>query len=123
MNRGRPKGSKNKPKEIKKTSLEIKRIKKEIKDLKAKKLSLPSGSRERIELHRKIKETKVLLTQKKEIKTQKENLYNNPEKDKLIQEIKKLDPLFVILKIDLKKFTVEQLQYHLDKKKRGLKNA
>ena len=78
--RGRPKGSKGKPKEIKKTSLEIKRIKREIKDLRAEKLCLPSGNEKRIELHRKIKEMKLLLMNKKENKILKENLYSNPRR-------------------------------------------
>jgi len=109
--RGRPKGAKGKPKEIKETSEEIRRIKKEIRDLRAKKLILPSGSKERIELHRKIKEMKSLLIDKKEIKVQVQQIYNDPEKIELIAEILRLDPLCEF--IDLNKYTVAQLEKHI----------
>lgn len=128
--RGRPKGSKGKPKEIKETSLEIKRIKKEIKDLRAEKLSLPAGDKKRIELHRKIKEMKLLLTEKKEIKADKiiEITQANTEKEPLIAEILslqeqyKITPTFETLGIDLHKYTVKQLQKHIEciKIKRGI---
>jgi len=127
----RTKGSKNKPKEIKETSLEIKRIKKEIKDLRAEKLSLPAGDKKRIELHRKIKEMKLLLTEKKEIKEEKtiEITQSNTEKEPLIAEILSLQeqykiiPTFEVLGIDLHKYTLEQLKKHLEclKRKRGIK--
>jgi len=129
MSRGRPKGSRNKPKEIKETSLEIKRIKKEIKDLRAEKLSLPAGDKKRIELYRKIKEMKLLLTEKKEVKIQKENLYNDPEKEPLIAEILELEkkynitPTFEVLGIDLYKYNIKELAKHIEgiKRKRGEK--
>ena len=117
MGRGRPKGSKGKPKEIKETSLEIKRIKREIRDLRAEKLRLPAGDKKRIELHRKIKEMKLLLIDKKEVKETIENIYNDPDKIPLIVEIKRLDPLYEELEMDLNKYTIEQLSLHLEKLK------
>lgn len=123
MSRGRPKGSKNKPKEIKETSNDIRRIKKEIKDLRAEKLRLPSGSEQRIELHRKIKELKLSLTEKKEVKTQAEQIYNDPDKIVLIEEILRLEPDFPRELVDLNKFTPEQLEKHIEclKRKRDIK--
>lgn len=128
---GRKKGSKNKSKEIKETSLEIKRIKKEIKDLRAEKLSLPAGDKKRIELHRKIKEMKSLLTKKKEIKTDKiiEITQDNIEKEPLIAEILSLqeqysiEPTFETLGIDLHKYSIKELTKHIEviKRKRGIK--
>jgi transposase len=129
--RGRPKGSKGKPKEIKETSLEIKRIKKEIKDLRAEKLSLPAGDIKRIELHRKIKEMKFLLMEKKEIKAEKiiETIQDNTEKEPIIAEILRIEaeqdikPTFEVLGIDLHKYTVSQLKIHLKKLNEKIKNA
>jgi alanyl-tRNA synthetase len=131
MGRGRPKGSKNKPKEIKETSLEIKRIKKEIKDLRAEKLSLLAGDKKRIELHRKIKEMKLLLTEKKEIKEEKiiEITQSNTEKEPLVAEILSLQeqyniiPTFEVLGIDLYRYNIKELQKHIEciKRKRGIK--
>ena len=117
MGRGRKNGSKNKPKEIKETSLEIKRIKKEIKDLRAEKLSLPAGDIKRIELYRKIKEMKLLLTEKKEIKADKiiEITQSNTEKQPIIDEILRLDELMAKIDIDLTKHSVENLQKYLNK--------
>jgi hypothetical protein len=121
--RGRPKGAKGKPKEIKETSLEIKRIKKEIKDLRAEKLSLPAGDKKRIELHRKIKEMKLLLTEKKEIKEDKiiEITQANTDKEPIIAEILSLQeqymiiPTFEVLGISLYKYTTKQLKHHLER--------
>jgi len=129
--RGRPKGSPGKPKEIKESSLEIRRIKKEIKDLRAEKLSLPSGDKQRIILHRKIKEMKLLLTEKKEIKEEKiiEITQSNTEKAPLVAEILSLEkqynikPTFEVLGIDLYKYSVKELTKHVEciKRKRGVK--
>ena len=48
-----------------------------------------------------------------------------PEKAKLIEFIYKTEPSYKTLNIDLRKYTVEQLQKHIDlvKKKRGNKNV
>ena len=120
MSRGRPKGSKNKSKELKETSSEIKQLKKQIRDLRAEKLRLPAGDKKRIELHRQIKELKILLLDKKEIKIQKEVAYNNPEKEKLIAEILKLEPELERIKdiFDLNKFSEQELKNHIDYVKR-----
>lgn len=53
-----------------------------------------------------------------------ENLYDEitPEKQELMKKIYKAKPHFEKLKIDLRKFTVKELQYHYDTKilKRGV---
>lgn len=113
--RGRPKGSKNKSK-LNDEALEIKQgntlfsntkeIKKEIRALRKLKLQCRAGTSERLELEHKIK---ALKKQKVDLSTPE------PEKDNLIAEIKKLDPLFETLEIDLKKFTIKELEYHLNK--------
>ena len=43
------------------------------------------------------------------------------KKKVLIKKIYKLDPLYKQLKIDLRRFTLEQLQYHIDKVERKRK--
>jgi hypothetical protein len=112
---GRPQGSKNKPKEIKETAQEIKRIRKEIKDLRTQKRLLPKGSEERIKAHRAMQELKKLLVEKKEAKVE---LINNtapdPLKEKVIEQIKDIDPECVKYGIDLNKFTTNQLNLHLE---------
>lgn len=118
---GRPIGAKNKPKEIKETAQEIKRIRKEIKDLRTQKRLLPKGSEERIKAHRAMQELKKLLIEKKEAKVE---LINNtapdPLKEPIIKEILraekeyKIKPTFETLGIDLNKFSVTQLQLHLE---------
>lgn len=113
---GRKKGSKNKPKTIEpiekdNTILPIlfgneKDIKKEIRALKKLKLQCKSGSKERIDLYRKIKELKnKLIDQNKP----------EPEKDKIIAEILKLDRVMASIDIDLKKHSIEDLQKYLNK--------
>jgi len=119
MPRGRPKGSKNKPKlqddelAIKKDNPVLvtlfgneKEIKKEIRRLKKVKLQCRAGSKERIELHRQIKKLKDDLREIKAV---------DKDKDPIIKEIQKIDKTFEIVGIDLKKFTVKELEKHLDK--------
>jgi len=114
---GRPKGSLNKPKEIKENKIEIKKLKTEIRDLRFKKLSLASGSSERLELHHKIKELKLLLETKKEIKNNIENSYiPDKEKQELIDKIYLAKPQLKVIGVDLRKFTIEQLQHHYNTK-------
>ena len=117
---------------IKETKKEISRLRKTIKDMRAEKLSLPSGDKRRIELHRKIKEMKLLLKEKKEIKAEKiiEITEINIEKDPIIVEILKLEaeqkikPTFENLGINLHKYTLQELQIHLEKlKRKGGTNA
>lgn len=124
--RGRPKGSKNKPKvqdderEIKKDNPVLvslfgneKDIKKEIRSLKKLKLQCRAGSEERITLHRKIKELKDKLVEKK---------VGDIEKEPLIKEILELDKSFEVLGIDLNKFSVQELTSHLKKMKGDKEN-
>jgi hypothetical protein len=122
MQRGRKKGSKNKPKEFKETTSEIRRIKKEIKDLKAEK-KLASDRDTRRNLRNRIKELKLSLVEKKEIKIQTEQIYNDPAKIELIAEILKLEPTFPKDLVDLNKFPPEQLTKHIEciKRKREIK--
>jgi hypothetical protein len=120
-NKGRPVGAKNKPKALKETAQEIKRIKKEIKDLRTQKRLLPKGSEERIKAHRAMQELKKLLLEKKEAKVE---LVNNtapdPLKEPIIKQILKAEkdhnirPTFETLGIDLNKFSLTQLQLHLE---------
>ena len=110
-----------KNKEIKKTAQEIKRIRKEIKDLRTQKRLLPKGSEERIKAHRAMQELKKLLVEKKEAKVE---LVNNtapdPLKEPIIKQILKAEkdhnirPTFETLGIDLNKFSLTQLQLHLE---------
>ena len=118
MGRGRPKGSKNKT-NLKDEALEIKKdntllinlfgdkkeIKKVIRKLRKLKLLCQPGSAERLDLGRKIKDLKRQLI---------EVTRPEPEKDKLIIKILKIDTLLGKLDIDLKKFSVAELQKHLD---------
>ena len=118
MGRGRPKGSKNKT-NLKDEALEIKKdntllvnlfgdkkeIKKEIRKLRKLKLQCQPGSAERLELGHKIKDLKKQLI---------EVTRPEPEKDKLIADILKVDTLLGQLDIDLKKFSIAELQKHLD---------
>lgn len=101
-------------KEIKK---EIRRLRRIVKDLKAKKLLLQSGSKERIEIHREMVTVRNQLKELKEFKnkTIEELNKSEPEKDLLIQEILKVRPKYTI---DLKKFSIKELKYHLDKIKK-----
>lgn len=118
----RPKGSKNKPKKLKETSLEIKRIKKEIKDLQAQKRQTVSKD-ERRTLRVKIKELKGQLVEKKEVKLEQVKEFNDPEKEKLINEIYILDPFIKRLDLDLRKYDEKTLKKHIEylKRKRGNK--
>jgi len=103
-------------KEIKETALEIRRLRKEIKDVKAKKLLLPKGNEDRIKLGRQLKGLKQELKDLKAVKISKVIELNTPEpaKDKLIADILKRDILLGKLGIDLKKFSIKDLQKHLD---------
>jgi len=83
-----------------------KQIKQEIRRLKKVKLACRSGSVERIKLHRQIKALKKKLSYIKEI---------DQEKTPIINEIIKFKPY----KSNLYKFTVKELQYHLDRLKKG----
>lgn len=87
-----------------------KEIKRKIKVLKKLKRGLRVGSPARRELNRKLRELKQQLA----------NLYqSSPEKQALIEEIYKLEPQHLRLRTNLNKFTVAQLQFHLDRVKKG----
>lgn len=83
-----------------------KQLKQEIRRLKKVKLACRSGSKERIKLHRQIK------TLKKKLEYQS---IKDQEKTLIIKEIIKFKPH----RINLYKFTVKELKYHLNKLKRG----
>lgn len=87
---------------------EPKEIKQEIKRLKKVKLQCRPGSKERISLHRQIKDLKNKLVG-----------INTPEpgKEKLITEILILEPNFPKDLINLNKYTIEQLKIHIDRVK------
>jgi len=99
--------------------MDIKEIKKEIRKLKKIKLACKSGSKERLTLGRQIKVLKQQLT---EAKSQPE-----PLKLPIIAEILRIEaerksiPTFEQLGIDLHKYTIKELEKHLDllNKKRG----
>jgi hypothetical protein len=122
MARGRKKGSKNKS-ILKNEAIEIKQdilfnnpkeIKKYIRALKKLKKVCGVGSPERKDFNKQIKDLKnKLIDQTKP----------EPEKEELIAEILKVDILLGKLDIDLKKFTIKELQKHLDliTKKQGHK--
>jgi signal transduction histidine kinase len=85
-----------------------KQLKKQISKLRKLKNQMQPNSSERLELHRKIKAMKEELEQSKII---------DQDKQPIIKEIKKLDPLFERLSIDLNKFSKEELEKHLTKLK------
>ena len=85
-----------------------KELKKQISKLRKLKNKMRVGSSDRIELHRKIKEMKQQLEQSKII---------DKDKQPIIEQIKKLDPLVEKLNQDLNRFSKEQLEFHLKKLK------
>jgi len=85
-----------------------KELKKEISKLRKLKNQMQPNSSERVELHRKIKAMKEELEQSKII---------DQDKQPIIEEIKKLDPLVERLNQDLNRFSKEQLEFHLKKLK------
>jgi len=83
-----------------------KELKIEIRKLKKLKLACKAGSVERIDLHRQIKELRAKLNQTQEI---------SKEKEQLIFDIQKADPIFERMGIDLNKFSKDELTFHLKK--------
>ena len=81
-------------------------IKQEIRALKKLKLQCKSGTKERIALYREIKELQAKISDLSVV---------DIDKQKLIDTICKQDNSFNVLGIDLRKFTIEQLQFHLKK--------
>ena len=111
---GRHKGSKNKKtlqkeqqKEVIIYSISVRDLKKRIRELRKVKLSLRAGDKQRIELHRQIKDLKVQLTERKEV---------NKEKEDIIVEILKLKPQYIKdIHVDYTKHSIEDLQKHLNR--------
>lgn len=112
----RPKGSRNK-KILTKRNLTIKKdtplikllgsekeIKKEIRKFKKLKRQCRAGTKERIDLHRRIKALK-------------RDLYSlnivDKDKEPIIKEILKIRPAYIELEMNLNKYTKEQLEFHL----------
>jgi len=110
MARGRPKGSKNKVKIIrqdeKAVPLDIREVKRTLRMLRKIKKDTRKGSEERHDLCRKIRE----------LRKQLKPLYIEvtPEKSDIIAKILERRPEYIILKIDLGKFTLEQLEKHYE---------
>lgn len=97
----------------------IKELKHEIKELKKLKLQLRPGSKERIEIHRKIKELKKELSIKVNLlfqRVKESNKCYNERRD-IILELTKLDKLSaLVIKADNSfwdKYNTEQLKEHL----------
>jgi predicted transcriptional regulator len=88
--------------------IEPKEIKQEIRKLKKLKLQCRPGSKERIDLHRQIKDLKNKLIGINILE---------PGKEKLIAEILILEPNFPKDLVNLNKYTIEQLKIHIDKVK------
>lgn len=94
---------------------EIKLIKQQIKQLTKLKRKCQPGSKERLDLGHKIKELKADILKAGIVE---------PGKEKLIKEIYILDPLILKMEMDLNKFTIKELEYHIKKlKSRGLTNG
>jgi hypothetical protein len=85
-------------------------IKKEIKQLRKLKLQCKVGSKERIDLHRQIKDLKNKMIDQNQ---------STPEKDKLIEEILKTELEYTKKLFDktyYNKFSLEQLKKYLENK-------
>jgi len=87
-----------------------KEIKKTIRALRKLKRQTQVGSPDRRDINRKIRELKTQI-----------NIVKTPEKDTLVKEISELEPQHAKLGINLYKFTVEELAFHLKKIKEELK--
>jgi hypothetical protein len=125
---GRLKGGHNKT-NLKAEALEIKKevislvnekeVKREIRQLRKLKLKCRAGTPERINLGRQIKDLKNKLI---------DHSIPEPDKDFAIAEILKLEreykitPTFESLELDLRKYTLEQLNKHIEciKRKRNI---
>ncbi len=94
--------------------MDIREIKKEIKKIKKIKLACKPGSKERLELHHKIIELKKRMVDHSVITSGKKILI-----EKILEREKnaKITPTFHELGIDLNKFSEEQLEFHLNKKR------
>jgi hypothetical protein len=84
----------------------IKEIKAEIRRLRKVKKDLRPGSAERLDLGHKIKALKKQLA---------DMSISEPGKEKLIQEIYRIDPLIKKMEMDLTRYTEAELQKHIDR--------
>jgi uncharacterized coiled-coil DUF342 family protein len=84
----------------------IKEIKAEIRRLRKVKKDLRPGSAERLDLGHKIKALKKQLA---------DMSISEPGKEKLIQEIYRIDPLTEKMEMDLTIYTEAELQKHIDR--------
>ncbi len=89
-----------------------KEIKRQIRELRKLKLQLKSGTPQRIKLHREIKRLKEKLKTLNTIA---------PEKKEIINKILKLEPIYKRIKVNLNKFTIEQLEKHYQRIKNEIK--
>ena len=111
---GRKKGSKNKKtieqaqqKEEIISFVPVKDLKREIRELRKLKNKMQPNSKERVELHRKIKDLKAQLVERKEV---------NKEKEDIIIEILKLKPQYINdINIDYNKHSLADLIKHLNR--------
>ena len=86
--------------------MRFKDIEYQIRQLKKIKKNTPIKTQARRDINKQIRE----------LKEQKKVICNiTPEKEKLIEEIIKLQPEFIRLKINLGKHSIEDLQKHLNK--------
>jgi ribosomal protein S2 len=88
-------------------------IRKQIKKLKRLKKDLRSGSKERIKIFRQIQELKEQL---------KGITVIDKDKQPLIEEIHRIDPLIEKIALDLTKFSKAELQKHIDRIKSEKRN-
>lgn len=89
-----------------------KEIKSEIRKLKKLKLSCKAGTPERINLHKKIKVLKEKIQDTIDV-----------IKEPIIKEILSIRPEYKDVEIDLNKFTIQELEFHLNKIKQGEKDG
>jgi hypothetical protein len=88
--------------------MDEKDIKQQIRAFKKLKRACRAGSAERLQIHHKIKELQALLTKRAD---------DSKEKEPIIKEILKYDKLLGKLDIDLRKFSIKELETHLRKVK------
>ena len=96
--------------------IDVRETKERIKQLKKLKNQMQVGSSARKSLNKKLREEKTKLEQAVNLTT---------DKQEMIKRLYLLKPNLKVLRIDLEKFTEEQLQKHLDKIliKKGGNNA
>jgi len=114
MPRGRPKGSKNKVKTTVTENTPVlidneKNIKKQIRALRKLKKEIPVKTIQRREINKQIRDLRKQLTRFD---------VTSSEKDELIKQIYMINPDLKRININLNKYTIDQLKYHLNRKRR-----